>query len=437
MSDHGEVDRPLPDAVRRHVVEFASQCLGRLASDRVPPALRRVARFDPRRRARVAASQIAAHVDSGSEFRSRVAEYLREARPELTGAVEEGTVPAAADPSTVAAVAYLLRPEGWERFVAAAREEVQHRTAADEENARTIARLREQLTQTKSDARAEADKLRAELRSARGEIAELRRKLHGERERARRADSEAQREREAAEEERRAANAAASSSEAELRRLRSRVANAEAAAESARRSARAERGGSDARLRVLVDALLDAAQGLSRELALPATISRPADEVEAARPRELDARKLPGRALADDDPSLLDHLLALPRAHLVVDGYNVTKTGYGTLTLEDQRARLVTGLGALAAQTRAEVTCVFDGADVENPPPSPAPRGVRVLFSPARETADELICQLVRAEPAGRAVVVVSSDREIAQSVRRSGARPLPATALLRRLERG
>jgi predicted RNA-binding protein with PIN domain len=59
-----------------------------------------------------------------------------------------------------------------------------------------------------------------------------------------------------------------------------------------------------------------------------------------------------------------------------------------------------------------------------------------VLFSSEGETADELIRRLVRAEPPGRPVVVVSSDREVADGVLQSGARPLPSTLLLRRLDR-
>ena len=50
---------------------------------------------------------------------------------------------------------------------------------------------------------------------------------------------------------------------------------------------------------------------------------------------------------------------------------------------------------------------------------------MRVLFSRKGETADELIRRLVRAEPAGRPVVVISSDREVADGVRRHGAYPL------------
>ena len=141
------------------------------------------------------------------------------------------------------------------------------------------------------------------------------------------------------------------------------------------------------------------------------------------------------RALNADDPARLDQLLALPRAHLVVDGYNVTKRGFGDASLEQQRSRLVSSLGGLAAQSGIEVTVVFDGADKVLAVPSP-PRGVRVLFSRKGETADELIRQLVRAEPMGRPVIVISSDREVADGVRRHGAYPLSSDSLLRRIAR-
>ncbi len=92
-------------------------------------------------------------------------------------------------------------------------------------------------------------------------------------------------------------------------------------------------------------------------------------------------------------------------------------------------------MSGLAAQTGAEVTVVFDGADRMVGLPA-APRGVRVLFSRKGETADDLIRRLVRAEPAGRPVIVVSSDREVADGVRRHGAYPLPSETLLRRMAR-
>ena len=51
--------------------------------------------------------------------------------------------------------------------------------------------------------------------------------------------------------------------------------------------------------------------------------------------------------------------------------------------------------------------------------------------------ADEVIRQLVRAEPPGRPIVVVSTDREVAESIITIGARALSATSLIARLARG
>ncbi|WP_231331194.1 NYN domain-containing protein [Actinomadura graeca] len=420
------------------MVEAAAELIGALPPDEVPMPLRRFARFERRKRAKLAGPPIAALLEKDAGFRERVAEPLREAQPELAEAVAGGGVPPAADPVRVAALAYLLRPGGWTGLVEAARAELERSASASEEEAaeRRVAALKEELAAARTARAGEVDKLRADLRDTKAEVAELRRKLHEARTRARAAQERA--EAVAAETGRELAAARESSAAAdkELRKLRARAAQAEAAAEAARRAAREGRNVDDVRLRMLLDTLADAAQGIRRELALPSTIGRPADTVGALEPDRLAHRALPGRALSDSDPQLLERLLTLPQVHLVVDGYNVTKTGYGELPLSDQRNRLVSGLGGLAAQTRAEVTCVFDGAELDAPVAIGAPRGVRVLFSRPGQTADELIGDLVRAEPPGRAVVVVSADREVADAARRAGARPAPSTLLLRRLGR-
>jgi predicted RNA-binding protein with PIN domain len=189
------------------------------------------------------------------------------------------------------------------------------------------------------------------------------------------------------------------------------------------------------RARLLLDSLLDTALGLRRELALaPVTIS-PADTVNAVVPPS--GGPVPadqGRSAAD--PGLLSELLMLPRAHLVVDGYNVTKTAWPATPLEAQRTRLLNELGSVVARSGAEVTVVFDGADLGHAPPTTAPRGVRVLFSPAGVSADDVIRDLVAAEPPGRPLVVASSDREVADGVSASGARAVAALALVGLLQR-
>ena len=420
------------------VVETAAELIGALPTEEVPLPLRRFARFERRKRAKLAGQHIAAQLEKDAGFRRRVAAPLRESQPELVEAVEQGPVPPAADPVKVAVIAYLLRPAGWTRLVEAARAELERSASVSEGEAaeRRIAELREELAAARAARAAEVERLRADLREAKAEVAELRRKLHEARAKARAAQERAEALAAETERELAAAREGTAAADKELRRLRGRLARAETDAEAARRAQREGRNVDDVRLRLLLDTLVDAAQGVRRELALPSTIGRPADAVAGARPDPQPHRALPGRALSDEDPQLLDRLLTLPQVHLVVDGYNVTKTGYGDLPLADQRNRLLSGLGGLAAQTRAEVTCVFDGADLDAPVAIPAPRGVRVLFSRPGQTADELIAELVRAEPPGRAVVVVSSDREVADTARRENARPAPSTLLLRRLGR-
>ena len=117
----------------------------------------------------------------------------------------------------------------------------------------------------------------------------------------------------------------------------------------------------------------------------------------------------------------------------LVDGYNVTKTGYPELSLADQRTRLMSGLSALAARCGAEVTVVFDGAG--RPPLQPrVPRGVRVLFSAVDEIADDVIRRLVAAEPPGRPILVATSDQQVVSDVKRDGAWTVASAVLLTRL---
>ncbi|MEW9548794.1 NYN domain-containing protein [Nonomuraea sp. NPDC050783] len=432
------MSRPLPEQVRLNVVDLAATVLGTMPAASIPPPLRGIAKFDPRKRAKLGSAPIAAQLENDKKFRELVAESVAAGWPELAASLAEGVIPPAADPVLVAAAAYLTRPPGWEEMIELARSDLAQSALAAEgsEREEAVSRLREQLAAQKTAAKEESDRLREQLKAARAENSDLRRKLHDARERAKAALARAEEMERVAEDARTAAVAAGSAGESELRRLRERLSDVEKQLEASRRAAREGRSLEDARIRVLLDALQDASAGLRRELGLPTTISRPADSVTAHTGERPGVRGVPARALADDDPQLLDQLLGVPQIHLIIDGYNVTKTGYGTLTLADQRNRLMTGLGGLAAQTRVEVTVVFDGAELNAPVQVVAPRGVRVLFSDPGEIADDLIRQLVRAEPPGRAIAVVSSDREVAESVRRMGARPVPSSLLLRRLGR-
>ncbi|HEX2320390.1 MAG TPA: NYN domain-containing protein, partial [Streptosporangiaceae bacterium] len=376
------------------------------------------ARFTAAKRARLGGSAIATALDGDPGFRRRVLDAARMTHPGLVEALSAGPPPPAADPADVAVVAYLLRADGWAEIVAAAAAEIR-RASEDEQATRadvTTVRLREQLAAARAEAREDRARSRAESDRLKVENAALRRQANQARADATRADEAGQAKAAAAARSVELAESARASAEAEARRLRGRLAEVEEALSSSRRAGREGRSLETARLGLLLDTLAEAAAGLRRELALPVATSRPADTVDAAAPAVASAQRRPG------DSASLDDLLTLPRCHLVVDGYNVTKGAWASIPLEAQRTRLVQRLGVLAARTGAEVTCVFDGADVSVPPPVTPAQGVRVLFSPQGQSADELIRRLVAAEPPGRAVIVVSSDREVADGVRSSGA---------------
>ncbi|WP_073752175.1 NYN domain-containing protein [Streptomyces sp. CB03234] len=432
------LDRPLPEGVRRRVVALVSDAFGGLTVAELPAQLRQYARFTPSRRARFAGNAMAAALEGDALFRQRIGERLKERQPELAGAVESGSPPAAADPVDVAAAAYVLRPAGWVKLVAAAGEEAQRADAerADEAGRRELERLRAELAEARAQTKAETERLRTELDASRKEAESLQRKLRSAQSDVKRGEAALRRSQADIDTVRAEAAAQVSAAESEARRLKARLSEAEAALEASRRAAREGRSVEDMRLRLLLDTVLESAQGLRRELALPPVSVHPADTVDAVEPGRMSPKDIAARALSETDPALLDQLLALPQAHLVVDGYNVTKTGYPTMPLEKQRLRLLGGLSALAARTGAEVTCVFDGAELAAPVLLAPPRGVRVLFSKPGVTADELIRQLVRAEPPGRPVVVVSTDREVADGVAKSGARPVASALLLKRLSR-
>ncbi|GAA2328137.1 NYN domain-containing protein [Dactylosporangium salmoneum] len=429
----------LPEPVRQRVIALAAGVMGGVPLDELPMPLRRVAKFAPNRRARLGGPVIAMHLSGDPLLRQRLATRVVNDAGDLGAAILEGLAPAAADPVEVAALAYLARPDGWRGLVTDATDAVR----ADAEGAVASERVRDveqRLARAEHDravAKVEADKLRDELARLRDEAAGLRDEVRSLSKALRESQAKERKATDMLSAEKGRAVRAAADHDAELRRLRARLAEAETAAGAQRQSAKDARAVDDARLWLLLETIGQAAVGLRRELALDPTDKLPADfvaDTAADRP-ESASGAASARALDADDPARLDQLLSLPKAHMIVDGYNVTKRGYAEISLEQQRNRLIAGVGGLVAQTRAEVTVVFDGAERVHGLP-PAPRGVRVLFSKKGETADELIRRLVRAEPAGRPIVVISSDKEVVDGVRRHGAYPLASDTLLRRLAR-
>jgi predicted RNA-binding protein with PIN domain len=469
--------------VQQRVIEWAAAALGAAAPGEIPASLSRVARFAPAKRARLARTALGHAVQSDPAFRALVAAYAaRQAVQEpIAGGTGRGDAPHNADPidadSAGAAVANdLARPDlaspdlaspdaagpaptrpdliDVDPIDAAARGFLLHSpdvaallAAAGEvdeiiSSRAKIADLERQLRVLAgrleraaagsargssggrrpdpdaggSASSAEADRLRLRLRAQGTQVRELREQLAAQERQA--ADQLA------------AAAAELDRSRADADSWRLKAEAAEARAETAAAGVQRIRGAkddrratSDRRLELLLSALEGAAFGLRREWDLVGGGPAPADVIAAGLPR------IATEAERTTDPARLTAWAGMPGAHLIVDGYNVTKTGFGELSLSDQRDRLVRMLSALAARTSAEVTIVFDGAAVAAVRP-PA-RGIRVLFSPPGVLADDVIRDLVRAEPAGRTLIVVSSDREVVDRAAADGARTAASTVLL------
>ncbi|ANN19074.1 RNA-binding protein [Amycolatopsis orientalis] len=420
----------LPEAVRERIAELAAAAVGKLPVADVPRQLRPVAKFAPAKRAKLGGTALLAALGESSQFRVAVTEWLRDHRKDALDPNDPDSVAAAA-------AAVLLGEAGAAgrvRLVAKNADETALRAERDAALARNqrleteLAQLREELREAKEiagNARGERDaEVEKLLKRLREQGVQLRQ--------ARDAAAEARAELEAGGAERAEEIKAL---KAQLDRERQRVATERARAEKAvtdaeiaRQSAREARQADEVRLGLLLDTIEGAVGGVRRELSVSARGQRPADLVRGATSGLGAGGKI-------QDVTALDRHLALPNVHLIVDGYNVTKTGYPELALSDQRDRLIHQLSALAARTSAEVTVVFDGAGVLSVPAA-VPRGVRVLFSERGVLADDVIRSLVAAEPPGRPMVVASTDRAVADSVRRKGAHPVPSAVLVSRLSR-
>lgn len=408
----------LPEAVRARVVSLTAEVLPEVAS--LPPALRRVADFVPARRARMGAATIATALEDDG-LRGRVARQVDQRHPDLAAAAD-------AAPLDVAARAWLAGDPGLADLV----EDAASGAGAHQQDAartqRHVARLERTVRELREEHRRDLDKVREEH-------AELRRRLG----QARAAAREAQAETEAARAERDRLDAdlveareRLAAAEQEARRLRTALERTEGRAAEERREGRRrdreDREGASARARLLLDTLLEAGAGLRRELALPAVEGTPGQRLEERLAGD-GGPAAPRRTV--DAAGRLEEQLRLPRARLLVDGYNVTKSAWPQLPLDVQRRRLLAALGPVVGRTGAETTVVFDGADAHARGPVGAPRGVRVVFSPQGVIADDVLGELAEAEPAGRVVLVVTGDRGVLERCGRAGARGVTPAALL------
>jgi predicted RNA-binding protein with PIN domain len=116
----------------------------------------------------------------------------------------------------------------------------------------------------------------------------------------------------------------------------------------------------------------------------------------------------------------------------LIDGYNVIRRdpdlyAHEAESLEAGRAALLRLLARVAARVSDDFTVVFDGARRAGGAPSPG--RVRVVFSRPPETADDVL----RREAASlrEGAIVVTSDRAVQDSARRTGAVAVSAEAFV------
>ena len=125
---------------------------------------------------------------------------------------------------------------------------------------------------------------------------------------------------------------------------------------------------------------------------------------------------------------------------LIVDGYNIIgtlKSGrWSELPLEEARQWLVDKLADYQSFTGVVVYVVFDAHQAAGPGQRLKERGVQVIYTKEKETADERIERLVRQlKKEGRRIKVATSDHTEQRVIFGEGALRQSARELLQELE--
>jgi predicted RNA-binding protein with PIN domain len=120
----------------------------------------------------------------------------------------------------------------------------------------------------------------------------------------------------------------------------------------------------------------------------------------------------------------------------LVDGNNVMGQRVGWHR-DRRRARreLLDELARFTLKKKVRVAVVFDGAPDEHFADASSYRGVRVFYAARGSNADERIKALVESSRERRTLRVVTSDRALAEYVRRCGAQVVRAGEFRRQME--
>lgn len=122
---------------------------------------------------------------------------------------------------------------------------------------------------------------------------------------------------------------------------------------------------------------------------------------------------------------------------ILIDGHNLIGQ-LPTLSLEDpdDEEKLVRLLKSYRARTGKAITVVFDPGRTSALAKSRRLGGIEVVFAPHGSSADAVIARRVRRSQNPRAWLVVTSDRKLAATVTRLGARVQSAEAFASAMSR-
>jgi predicted RNA-binding protein with PIN domain len=141
----------------------------------------------------------------------------------------------------------------------------------------------------------------------------------------------------------------------------------------------------------------------------------------------------------EESAEAAEYLVRAEGMTLVVDGYNVSKSAWPSLSIQEQRRRLVDALAELEARAGVRIQVVFDGAEQAGPARGPRLHrtSVAVSFSPPDVEADDVIIARIADSPGDAPIVVASDDRRVRDEVRARGANVIGTRQLLDLLGRG
>ena len=456
-------DLPVPESLLAPLLDDAAATLAGLGAVDAPAVLRALAGFDKRGlNSGPARQQLRRAFDLDEGFRDQVLARFLE-RAEVRSAQDAWDVDHAlrrvedaaerSDLPLLASMLYATQPPGWAfglGVVCAAFDRKRAEKERDDDAKATTLRLN-----AVDEARRRAEDARD---VARGEAARFEEQLREERTsrrereaRAARDVAEAERRRQDAEAEADKARAAAVEAEARLGREADRARDAETRLRAMRRDTETRSRVPDAAPEPASRADLDALAALSEEARrLAGALERVTRRVRtsassdsAARAGSETSREPVSRrkqapcppGMHADSAEALDAMLRTRGVVLIVDGYNVSMAGWGSVPPADQRECLVSALARLHLRLRCDVVTVFDGSDVEGVAPVRKP-GVRVVFSEHGEEADPVVVREVARLGNEIPVVVASSDQWVRVHAEQEGATGVSSAVLLEVLRR-